>query len=160
MKSILSYRFKATTLLLCLLVATYSSCKKTIVEPVEPEPTPVEITTALIKGPAWVMSGVTVDGVVLDLYKNLNISFTADADGKNGKYTSVNGGVLWPASGTWTYKTDEAKAMVRDDGLEITIDALTEKTMTISFTRTGDTVFEDGGRTKAVGGKHVLTLGR
>ena len=105
------------------------------------------------------MSGVKVDDVVLDLYKNLNISFTVDADGKNGRYTSVNGGVVWPASGTWAFKNAEAKAMIRDDGLEIGIDAITEKTMTISFTRTGDTVFE-GGRNKAVGGKHVMTLGR
>ena len=46
-----------------------------------------------------------------------------------------------------------------NDGLEIGIDAITEKTMTISFIRTGDTVFE-GGRNKAVGGKHVMTMGR
>lgn len=146
------------TLFLFLLVVTYSSCKKGGDEP-EPEPTAAELTTALIKGNAWVMSGVTVDGVVLDLYKNLNIAFTADVDGSNGRYSSVNGGVLWPASGTWKYKSDEARAIIRDDGLEVTIDALTEKSMVISFTRTGDTVFE-GGRTKAVGGKHVLTLGR
>ena len=49
--------------------------------------------------------------------------------------------------------------MIRDDGLEIGIDAITEKTMTISFTRTGDTVFE-GGRSEAVSGKHVMTMGR
>lgn len=144
--------------MLCLLVVTYSSCKKDPDDP-EPIPTAAETTAGLLKGTAWVISAVKVDDVVLDLYKNLNISFTADADGSNGKYTSVNGGVLWPASGTWTFKTDEAKAITRDDGLEITIDALTEKSMTISFTRAGDTVFE-GGRGNAVGGKHVLTLGR
>ncbi|MBK5278145.1 MAG: hypothetical protein JJE09_04700, partial [Bacteroidia bacterium] len=94
-----------------------------------------------------------------DLYKGLSVTFTADADGKNGRYNSVNGGVVWPASGTWTFKNADAKAMTRDDGLEITIDAIAEKSMTISFTRTGDTVFE-GGRNKAVGGKHVMTMGR
>jgi hypothetical protein len=146
-------------LLLCLLVVTYSSCKKDPGEIETPMPTAKETTAGLLKGAAWVMSGVKVDDVVLDLYKDLSIAFTADADGSNGKYTSVNGGVLWPASGTWTFKTDEAKAITRDDGLEITIDALTEKSMTISFTRAGDTVFE-GGRNNAVGGKHVLTLGR
>ncbi len=159
MKSINTYSLRMMTLLLCLVLITYSSCDKTVVEPPEPPvPTAAEETAALLKGSAWVMSGVKVDDVVLDLYKNLNISFTSDADGSNGKYTSVNGGVIWPASGTWKFKNADAKVMVREDGLEITIDAITEKTMTISFTRTGDTVF--GGRTKAVGGKHVLTMGR
>lgn len=157
MKPISNYSLRVMTLLLCMVLITYSACDKPVVEP--PDPTAAEATTALLKGSAWVMSDVKVDDVVLDLYKNLNISFTADADGKNGKYKSVNGGVVWPASGTWAFKNDEAKAMVRDDGLEIGIDAITEKTMTISFTRTGDTVFE-GGRNKAVGGKHVMTLGR
>jgi hypothetical protein len=159
MKSISTYSFKSMTLLLCLLLVTYSSCKDPVEPPPPPEPTAAETTTALSKGAAWVMSGVKVDDVVLDLYKNLNISFSADADGKNGKYTSVNGGKVWPANGTWTFKNADAKAMVRDDGLEITIEALTATSMTISFTRTGDTVFE-AGRTNAVGGKHVMTLGR
>jgi len=145
------------TLVFCLILITYSSCKKDSPEPEPPVPTAAELTTALLKGPTWVMLAVTVDGVVLDLYKNLGISFTED-----GKYTSVNGGAIWPATGTWKFKDDQAKVMVRDDGLEIGIDALAEKSMTISFTREGPPVFADptGGRTSAVGGKHVLTLGR
>ena len=157
MKSIYKNSFLAITLLLCLVLLTYSGCNPP--EPPEPEPTAAEVTTALLKGSAWVMSVVKVDDVVLDLYKNLNISFTADDDGTNGKYTSVNGGAIWPATGTWAYKNAEAKVMIRDDGLEIGIDAITEKTMTISFTRTGDTVFE-GGRSEAVSGKHVMTMER
>jgi hypothetical protein len=156
MKSINNYSLKAMTFLLFLVLITYSACNPP--EPPRP-PTAAEETTALLKGSAWVMSGVKVDDVVLDLYKNLNISFTANDDGTNGKYTSVNGGAIWPATGTWAYKNEEAKVMIRDDGLEIGIDAITEKTMTISFTRTGDTVFE-GGRSEAVGGKHVITMGR
>jgi len=160
MKSINAYSLRVMTLLLCLTLITYMSCDDPTVPPtVEPEPTAAELTTALLKGPAWVMSDVKVDDVVLDLYKNLNITFTANEDGTNGRYTSVNGGAVWPASGTWTFKNADAKAMVRDDGLEIGIDAITEKTMTISFTRTGDPVF-DGGRNKAVGGRHVMTMGR
>ena len=150
---------RCITLVLFAVLIGFSSCKKDNPEPEPPVPTAAEVTTALLKGPAWTMSGVTVDGVVLDLYKNLNIAFTADDNGSNGKYTSVNGGVIWAATGTWKFKDDLAKVMVRDDGLEISIDAITATTMTISFTRTGDTVFE-GGRSNAVGGKHVLTLGR
>ncbi len=158
MKSINAYSLQVMTLLLFGVLITNSSCDSTVDPPEPPVPTAAEETAALLKGSAWVMSGVKVDDVVLDLYKNLNISFTSDADGSNGKYTSVNGGVIWPASGTWRFKNPDAKVMVREDGLEIGIDAITDKTMTISFTRTGDTVF--GGRTKAVGGKHVLTMGR
>jgi hypothetical protein len=158
MKSIYKFSLPVITLLLFGVLITYSSCDNTVDPPGPTPQTPAEETAALLKGSAWVMSGVKVDDVVLDLYKNLNISFTSDADGSNGKYTSVNGGAIWPASGTWRFKNADAKAMVRDDGLEIGIDAITEKTMTISFTRTGDTVF--GGRTIAVGGKHVLTMGR
>ena len=144
---------KATPLLLCLFLISYSSCKKVIVDPII-ELTPAEITTALLKGSAWTMAAVKVDDVVLDLYKGLTVSFTED-----GKYSSANGGKIWPASGTWKFKNDEAKAMIREDGLEITIDAITDKAMTISFTQAGGTVFEPG-RNQAVGGKHVLTMGR
>lgn len=150
MKFIQTINLRALTVLLCLSLVIYSSCKKDPVEPTE-----IEIKTALLKGSAWIMQGVKVDDVVLDLYKDMNISFTED-----GKYTSVKGGVIWPASGTWKFKDEEAKIIVREDNLEIGLDALTEKSMTISFTRTGDTVFEPGGRSAAVGGKHVITMRR
>ena len=151
MKTICNYSLTGITLVFGLLFLTYSSCKGP--EPVV-EPTPVEVTTALLIGPAWVVQSVKVDDVALDLYKSLNVSFTAD-----GKYTSVNGGAIWSASGTWKFKDETAKVMIREDGLEIAIDAITEKAMTISFTRTGDIVYEVG-RNEAVSGKHVFTFGR
>jgi len=144
----------AMVFFLCLFLVIYS-CK----DPVEPpvvDPPETERIGKLLQGSGtpWGIQSVKVDDVVLDLYKNLNVSFTAD-----GKYTSTNGGKVWPASGTWQFKNDEAKAIIREDGLEITIDDITEKGLTISFTRAGGTEFEDG-RNKAVGGRHVLVLGR
>jgi len=159
MKMIYTLSLRSMTLLLALFLITYSSCKKEPTpEPTPPEPTAAEKSTALLIGAAWANKGVTVDGVVMDLYKGMAVTFTSDSP-TAGKYTSVNGGAIWPASGTWRYKDETAKVMVREDNMEIAIDAITSTAMTISFTRTGETVFEPG-RTKAVSGKHVMTMGR
>src|SRR5882757_8035049 len=100
MKTIYTLGARTTTLVLCGCLVFYSSCHKpkTVEPPVKP-PTQAEINTGLLKGAAWVMGSVKVDDVVLDLYKGLSVVFTAD-----GKYNSVNGGVIWPATGTWKFK--------------------------------------------------------
>lgn len=132
------------------LLLVLPACKKK-----DPGPTEVERVSALLKGTGtipWGISDVTVDGVVLDLYQGLKVTFT------DGAYTSLNGGVIWPPSGTWRFKDESAKVMIREDNLEITILEIDEKSMKVEFVWAND-VFE-GGRSKAVAGRHVMILGR
>ncbi len=157
MKYVHGVSLRVLSVILVLTLLGYSACKKDNPTP-EPEPTAEEVALGKLKGAAWVLGsgGVKVDDVVVDLYAGLSIAFTDDK-----KYTSVNGGVLWPASGTWSFKSgSDGTIIVRDDGLEVTIAFPSASTLTLTFTRTGDTVFEPGGRKSAVGGKHVITLGR
>jgi hypothetical protein len=143
--------FTRTTFLVFLLaLVLLTACKKKK----DPEPVPeTERVTALLKGSTpWAISDVTVDGVVLDLYQGLEVTFT------DGAYTSLNGGVIWPASGTWRFKDETAKVMIREDDLELTILEIAEQSMTVEFIWAED-VFE-GGRSKAVAGRHVMILGR
>jgi hypothetical protein len=140
-------RFTHTTLIF-LLVLLFSSCKKD-----DPKPTEVERVTALLQGNAWAIKDVKVDGVVLDLYANLKVTFASA-----GTYTSVNGGAIWPASGTWKFKDESATTIVRQDDLEIGIQNIDEASLTITFTWKDDVFVE--GRKAAVSGKHVLVLSR
>lgn len=143
--------FTLTTFLLFLLMLLLlPACKK------KKDPEPVietERVAALLKGSTpWALSDVTVDGVVLDLYQDLKVTFT------DGAYTSLNGGVIWPPSGTWRFKDETAKVMIREDNLEITILEIGEKSMKVEFVWAND-VFE-GGRSRAVAGRHVMIMGR
>jgi len=119
----------------------------------DPKPSEAERVTELLQGNAWTIKSVKVDDVVLDLYANLKVTFT-----KEGTYTSTNGGVIWPASGTWKFKDENATVIIRQDDLEIGIQNIDDTLLTITFTWKED-VFAEG-RTGAVSGKHVLTLSR
>ena len=119
----------------------------------DPKPTEEERVTELLQGSAWTIKDVKVDDVVLDLYAGLNVTFKQD-----GTYTSVKGGAIWPATGTWKFKDETATAMIREDDLEIGIQNIEATSLTITFTWKDDVFIE--GRTGAVSGKHVLVLGR
>ncbi|HZX75499.1 MAG TPA: hypothetical protein VFE57_13825 [Cyclobacteriaceae bacterium] len=140
------FRFSSVAITFCFLILF--SCGKN-----DPKPSEVERVTELLQGNAWTIKNVKVDDVVLDMYANLKVTFT-----REGTYTSVNGGVIWPASGTWKFKDENATAMIRQDDLEIGIQSIDASSLTVTFTWKDDVYVE--GRTSAVSGKHVMTLSR
>lgn len=114
-----------------------------------------QIKTLLIAGGAsWLTEEVTIDGT----------DNSGDFDGfslkfKEGTYEAVNGGVVWPVSGTWNFVSDEAKSFVREDGVEVEIEELTETTLSIALNWT-KTTLDTGGKISSRKGKHKFKFKR
>jgi hypothetical protein len=110
-----------------------------------------EIMTKKLTAHSWELSSATVDGNdETALYDGLTITFT-----KTG-FITTNGGVTWPASGTWEFVDKSGKTIIRNDDLEIEILEASKTTLKLSFFWDNST-FESG-RVSSVGGDHVLTF--
>lgn len=132
-------------------IMTFASCD--ILQPPPPEPTGAEKNEAMLKGSAWNMLSVTVNGVdKTSLYAGLKITFTSST------YTSVTGGAVWPASGTWDFTNEDGVTIERNDGAMISVVEITETNLVLSMLWTKTTL--GGGREKSVEGQHVFTFGR
>lgn len=95
----------------------------------------------------WTMQSVTVDDVdKTSIYSGLKLTFS------NTGFTTVNGGVVWPASGTWKFSDDTGKTIERGDGLLIGVDEIQSNSLTLSLTWT-QTTFGPG-RVESTAGKH------
>lgn len=117
------------------------------------EPTPQQKATALITRSAWKIKTVSVDAVdQTSVYSGLVITFTS-----NG-YTTINGGVIWPATGTWSFKDKSATVITRDDGVEITLQELTDTSLKTAFSWSKTTL--GSGRAASVSGQHIFTFSK
>lgn len=115
------------------------------------DPTAAQVMTKELTANAWKVSSVTVDAMdKTDLFTNMTLTFT------NTNYVTTNGGVVWPASGTWEFIDKEAKIIIRNDELEIEITEITSASLKLSFNWTRNT-FEPG-RVSSVAGEHVFTF--
>jgi hypothetical protein len=135
------------SILALFAINLFSSCK----EPVTP-PTPEEITSALLtaSGTTWKMQDVKVDGVdKSSLFTGLTLKFTA------GSYSTTNGGPVWPASGTWTFTSDQATTIRRNDNIEVQVQ-VTATSLKLTLAWDKDTI--GPGRTESVSGQHVFTF--
>jgi hypothetical protein len=107
----------------------------------------------VLKSGAWKMQTVTVDGTdQTTVYKNLTLTFSDTG------FNTTNGGMAWPASGTWKFTDDTAKAIERSDGLTITIDEATTTKLVLRLTWSKTTI--GLGRTASVKGVNVFTFGK
>jgi hypothetical protein len=113
-------------------------------------PVPKDVVTDQLKSGSWSVNNVTIDGVSSSTFAGMTLSFTATA------YTSTNASPVWPASGTWSFTNDAATSFKRDDGVDVTIDDISETSLTLSLNWNKTTL--GPGRTKSVSGKHVFTL--
>ena len=122
----------------------------------DPTPTPVskqDEVKAKLTLPTWKMQSVTVDGAdKTSLYKDLTLKFTASG------FTSTNGGVIWPATGTWSFTTADATAVKRDDGLVVTLQEVTDTSLKLALTWSKTTL--GSGRIESVSGQHVFSFGK
>ena len=135
LKQSLPYIFSFSAMMALMLCA---SCKKSSTDP-QPD---------LLTKKNWAITTVAVDGVdKTSLFANMTLTFS------DKTYTTTNGGGAWPASGTWAYSTNSTTVIVRNDGLQITIDELTATKLKLSFDWAKSTF---GGRIHSVGGKMCL----
>lgn len=108
---------------------------------------------ALLTNGTWKMNTLVIDGVTNnDLFKNLTVSFTTSG------FTATNGEPVWPASGTWTFVSAEQKAVKRNDGVEVTVDAVSETTLTLKLNWSKSTL--GGGREASIQGNHTFTFSK
>lgn len=111
----------------------------------------VDITTKqLINVGAWKVSGVSEDGVDKTAqYVNFTLTFTATS------YSTTHGTPVWPTSGTWKFDDATAKSFSRDDGIDVTIENITESSLRLSFKWNQTTL---GGKLSSISGKIVFSL--
>ncbi|NOS94103.1 MAG: hypothetical protein HOP30_19475 [Cyclobacteriaceae bacterium] len=114
-------------------------------------PSATEITTNQLKANTWRISSVMVDGVdKTSMYTNMTLTFTASG------FSTMNGSVVWPASGTWTFTDNTAKKIKRNDNLEVTITEVSATVLKLSLTWTTGTL--GTGRTTSIAGNHVFSF--
>jgi hypothetical protein len=112
--------------------------------------TETERVNRLLANGKWSLQDAVVDGVnQTDVYSGFTVTFTTAG------FTTTNGEVIWPASGTWTLN-DGANALTRNDNLVVTIDELSETKLVMGFINS-ETTFEPG-RVRSVGGDHTFTM--
>ena len=107
----------------------------------------------ILKSSAWKVQSVSVDNTdQTSVYKGLTLSFT------DAGYTSTNGGVVWPASGTWVFADGNAKTITRSDNLAVTITEVTDTKLVLTLTWATTTL--GGGRVESVKGINVFTFAK
>jgi hypothetical protein len=107
----------------------------------------------ILKSSAWKVQSVSVDNTdQTTVYKGLTLIFT------DAGYTSTNGGVVWPASGTWVFADGNAKTITRSDNLAVTITEVTDTKLVLTLTWATTTL--GGGRVESVKGINVFTFAK
>lgn len=148
MKNMSIYRMLSVVMV--LFAFTIQSCK-------DDDPTAVERATGTISSHPWKVSNVMVgDEDKTAVYQNVVLTV------KNNKtFTSTNGGGIWPASGTWSFKDESAKVMSVSLGAslqmtDVTVLSMDGNTLKVQF-QWDDTTL-GGGRESSVAGEHVFTF--
>lgn len=117
-----------------------------------PSLTEAEKAIALLKSATWKINTVTVDGALGISFKNMTLSFTSST------YSTANGSVVWPASGSWTFSDATGKVIKRDDGVDVTVEAISETALILSLTWSKTTLGK--GRNQSITGKHVFIFSK
>ncbi len=126
-----------------VVVCQLSSCKKD-------NPTAQEIIKAKLIASTWKMQSVFVDGKdQTSVYAGLTLTIT------EGNFSTTNGGVVWPASGTWTFISEDGTKVKRDDDTEIGVE-VTDTSLKLTLDWATTTI--GTGRSQSVQGRHVFTF--
>ncbi len=130
--------------LIILALFTFSHCSK------KSDPTIVEINNGILTSKGWAIQTVMIDNKSSSSFSGLTLNFTSTT------YTTTNGKVVWPASGTWVFIDSNAKIVLRDDQVKVSLDEITESKLVLSLDWANPTL--GGGRTNSVVGHHVFTF--
>ena len=142
--------FKIVTKLAVMLLAisfivSVQSCKDEVPE--------TDRVKGILKASTWKIQTVNVDAVdQTNVYKGLTLNFT------DAGFSTTNGGVVWPASGTWKFSDSSAKTITRSDNLAITITEVTDTKLVLTLTWATTTL--GGGRIESVKGSNVFTFSK
>lgn len=133
----------AIALLGFLLTASHCAKETTVSE--------ADKVKAVLKSATWKVQTVTVDAVDQStLFKNFTLTFSDDG------FTASNGGVVWPATGTWSFTDANATAFTRNDGITVSITTVSDTKLVLAFTWLKTTL--GPGRVESVQGATIFTL--
>ena len=129
-----------------LAIFTFSHCgsKKS-------EPTASEVNTGILTSKGWTIQSVMIDNTSSSSFAGLTLNFTSTT------YTTTNGKVVWPANGTWAFTDANAKTILREDQVKVSLDEISNNKLVLSLDWATSTL---GGRTNSVTGRHVFTFTR
>ncbi len=141
----LKIKFPIVLLFSFILTVFCQNCKKSDVV------SESERVQGILESTGWKINAANVDGVdQISTYAGLVLNFS----GSN--YTSANGGVVWPASGTWKFSDDSGKNIERNDGLKIIVTQATTSTLILTFNWDKTTL--SSGRVQSVKGQNIFTF--
>jgi hypothetical protein len=105
----------------------------------------------LLTASNWKVQSVSIDGTDrTSSFTGLTVKFT------DTQFTTTQGGLEWPASGIWTFVDDGGKVIVRGDGIEITIQEISDIKLVMNFNWSETTL--GPGRLSSTSGGHVFTF--
>jgi hypothetical protein len=117
------------------------------------DPSAHEETKKTLTTGMWKISKVTVDEVDKTAdFENMTLQFTGNT------FTATNGRPVWPESGTWTFKDNSGRTLLRDDGVVVTIAAITMNHLVLDLNWDKTTL--GGGRMSSIGGDYVFEFTR
>lgn len=112
-----------------------------------------EVIEALSK--KWTTKSVTLDNVDVTADWSVFTLTFSQTQNYTASVLSSESILVWPAGGSYTFpNTNNAKQILRDDGVQITISNITETAATLTFSITGR-----NGRTDGLIGEWVFEMG-
>tara|TARA_B100001027_G_scaffold182711_1_gene134416 strand:+ start:370 stop:825 length:456 start_codon:yes stop_codon:yes gene_type:complete len=100
---------------------------------------PLDTQANLLNG-SWVVkdaNSVTKDGIVVNVFTAMSLTFSGGS-ASGGAYATLNSdsNEVWPGSGTWQFQSGSSAALLRSDGVVISI-SVTETTLRTTFSTSG-----------------------
>lgn len=131
------------TLFFIVALFGYSGCKND-----DQGVNPLDTRLQQLKG-TWTLGTVQNDGNdVTDEFSGFQLVLNSEK-----VFSTQNGGNAWPSSGTYDLVDGNIDRMLRNDGVEVTIDSISTDAMVLSFTQSST-----GGRTAGITGSFIFSL--
>ena len=119
------------------------------------DPTPDDIqqqTSKKLQAATWKAKTVLRDGVdVTAGYTNFTLTIAANT------YTTTNGGLTWPASGTWAFHGQSTTTVIRDGVIPVDF-VLSSDASSLKLNFTIETSTYTGGRENGLKGEYEFDL--
>ena len=100
---------------------------------------PLDTQANLLNG-SWVVkdaNSVTKDGIVVNVFTAISLTFSGGSASAVAYATlTSDSNEIWPASGTWQFQGGSSAALLRSDGVVISI-SVTETTLRTTFSTSG-----------------------
>jgi hypothetical protein len=84
----------------------------------------------------WTLApnGAKLESQTEDGWTGFTLTYTGDENGGNFTTTNSASVDVWPASGSWTFDANDIGTILRNDGVDIDISAVTASSLTLAFT--------------------------